>query len=483
MRPRVPSPHALFGRVPSPRVLFPLARLSLPRVLLALLLAWAAPALAPAQGIDGQDAGERPAAAELRADRERDVLIAERVRNALRGVSLLSRVRVEASGGVVTLTGRAPDAEAIARAAAIAEAVEGVAAVNNEVEEVTDLDERLDIFLERTERRLWQALAFLPLLLVALAVLAAIVLFGRWLSRRRWPFRRVAPNAFIGGLLRQVVMIAFAVAGLVVALDILGATALLSTVLGAAGLVGLAVGFAVRDTVENYVASILLSLRQPFRPKDFVSIGEHQGSVAKLTSRATVLVTPDGNHLRIPNAVVYKAVIENFTLNPTRRFLFTLGVDADSDAGRARDVGRETLEALPFTLDDPAPQAWIDGVGDSSIGIAFAAWIDQRETDFLRARGEGMRLVKLALEDDGFLLPEPIYRLRFDGALPGAAAGAAPPGVPEASRHDADEESRAAGDVRPDDAVERRVEDVRAGTRSEDGTGADLLDEAAPREV
>ena len=77
------------------------------------------------------------------------------------------------------------------------------------------------------------------------------------------------------------------IAGVVVALDILGATALLSTILGAAGIVGLAIGFAVRDTVENFIASILLSIRQPFRPNDAIEIeGDRgQGDPSHLAAR------------------------------------------------------------------------------------------------------------------------------------------------------------------------------------------------------
>ncbi|MEZ5537828.1 MAG: mechanosensitive ion channel [Thiolinea sp.] len=72
--------------------------------------------------------------------------------------------------------------------------------------------------------------------------------------------------------------------------------------------------------MENYIASILLSLRNPFQVNDFVSIDGHDGNVLRLTSRATILISPDGNHIRIPNATVFKAVITNFTRHPERRF-------------------------------------------------------------------------------------------------------------------------------------------------------------------
>ena len=96
------------------------------------------------------------------------------------------------------------------------------------------------------------------------------------------------------------------VLGLVAALQILEATALLGAVLGGAGVIGIALGFAVRDTVDNYVSSLMLSLRQPFRANDHVVIEGHEGRVIRLTSRATILMTLDGNHLRIPNSTVFK---------------------------------------------------------------------------------------------------------------------------------------------------------------------------------
>jgi small-conductance mechanosensitive channel len=207
--------------------------------------------------------------------------------------------------------------------------------------------------------------------------------------------------------------------GIVVALDILNATAILTGLLGAAGIVGLAVGFAVRDTVENFIASVMLSLRQPFRPNDFVDIEGSLGSVIRLTSRATILLDPDGNHLRLPNSFVFKAKIINFTRNAERRFGFALGIDPGDDLAEAKRIGLETLRGLDFVLDDPRPQVWIRDAGDSTITVEFYGWIDQRETDFMVARGEALRLVMAALTRADIGLPEPTYRLNLlGGGLP-----------------------------------------------------------------
>ena len=136
---------------------------------------------------------------------------------------------------------------------------------------------------------------------MALLSLLAFWFAGRLFTRWSALFERMAPNAFLQGFVKSAVRLAFLVVGLLVAADILGATALLGSVMGAAGVLGLAVGFAVRDTIENYIASILLSLRQPFSPGDHILVEGQEGHVTLLNSRATVLITPGGEHvLEIP---------------------------------------------------------------------------------------------------------------------------------------------------------------------------------------
>ncbi len=115
-------------------------------------------------------------------------------------------------------------------------------------------------------------LAYLPLIVVAFLVVWLFAALGRRASRLERPFRRLGHNPFLGDLARQGVRAAFFLVGVLIALEILDATALVGAVLGTAGVIGIAVGFAFRDLVENYIASILLSLRQPFTANDFIDI-------------------------------------------------------------------------------------------------------------------------------------------------------------------------------------------------------------------
>ena len=161
---------------------------------------------------------------------------------------------------------------------------------------------------------------------------------------------------------------------------------------------GLAIGFAVRDTVENFIASVMLSFRQPFRPNDTVEINGDQGKVIRLTSRATILLSFDGNHIRIPNATVFKSRIINFSQNAERRFMFSIMIARGSDLQMTRDLMEDTIQALPFVIETPAASVWIDTLEAAGTVLVATGWINQTDTSLSMAKGEAIRQVKIALQ-------------------------------------------------------------------------------------
>lgn len=439
---------------------------------LALALFCSGPAPAQTQGEPVQTEG----AIEVGEAAVSDGEIRERIEMLLSQIDDYGNVGVAVTGGVVTLSGEVLDNRVQDELTAIVNRVTGVVAIENNTDISASLEERLEPAVDRIVGRGRNILANAPIFLVALGVLLAISIFGWFVTSRAGIWHRLAPNSFIADVYRAVARILFVVLGIVVALDILNATALLGAVLGAAGVVGLALGFAVRDTVENFIASILLSLRQPFRPNDFVEIDGDTGSVARLTSRATILISAEGNHIRIPNATVFKGRIVNYTRDPQRRFDFDLGVDAECDLAAALATATNAINALPFVLRDPEVSAWVKEVGDSNVILTFTGWVNQRETNFLKARGEAIRIAKNALEAAGFGLPEPIYRLRVDdrSRLGALTKKTAPTPQPAPPRPKADTPLPSAADP---ERTEDATEDAIARERSATDTGEDLLSE------
>lgn len=410
-----------------------------------------------------------------------DDRIAKRIEGIFAAVPALKAVKVSVSQGVVTLSGTVPAPEDVARAEQIATRIVGVVTVENGIERSISVEDSVHN-LGGVSQKFGTFVKMLPLIGAAVVLAGLIALLGHFLSSLTWLWQRVAPNMFLSELISSAIRFVFAAGGIIIALQMLGAGALLGAVLGGAGIVGIALGFAMRDTIENYVASVMLSVRQPFRANDWVVIDQYEGRVIRLTSRATILMTLDGNHLRIPNSMVFKAVILNYTRNPQRRFEFELGIDADSDPNSARHIGLAALSKLDFVLNDPPPAARLVNVGDSNIVMKFLGWIDQNHTDWYKARSRAIPAVKAALEGAGFALPEPIYRLRFDPNVPlslkdvtHAAGVAGAPHTPVPSVETDDDLEH----VEPDPVITQMVEKEREATSASE---KDLLDPNRPVE-
>ncbi len=437
-------------------------------IALALLLA----ASAAAQTLPGlPGAGQEEAAPPLQrtlsveSSAATDRAIRKRLAGIYAEVGGLEGIEVEVAAGVVTLRGEVLSSAARAKAEGIARQLQDVVDVENELEEVRDLARRLRPAIEHLRERALGLVGWLPLLGVALLAFVLFLVLARLITSWEWPFRRLASNPFARDLLRQAVRSLIVLAGIVFALEILDATALVAALAGVAGLVGLALGFAFRDLAENYIASVLLSMRQPFLPNDHVRVEGQEGHVLRLTSRATLLLTLDGNHVRIPNATVFKGILINYTRNPRRRFEFQLGVAPETDLSTALSRGLEVLATMEGVLDEPQPAAWIHTLGDSTVVLLFLGWVDQREVDFAKARSEAIRRVKEDFDAAGIGMPEPGVRvLRAAETEPQAVAGA----------RTAPSEAAPAPDMAPEKHIEREVEEERA-----EAGDADLLDPEA----
>ena len=343
--------------------------------------------------------------------------IQQRISGIFSEIDGLQAVSVSVNQGVVTLTGETPNEKKAQQAINLTNRLTDVVTVEDRINRTLDVQDNVSTVYQSLKAQTKNLVKALPLLLVGIVLFALVTWFGSWLSNRQKMWQRLTPNPFVAELLAKTVKVIFIIFGLILALSLIGAETILGTLLGGAGVIGIAVGFAVKDTIENYIASLMLSIRQPFRARDHILINNQEGIVVRLTSRATILMTLDGNQLRIPNAEVFKATILNYTKNPERRFTFELGVDANDDPLAAIKVGIDAICQLGFALDKPKVTAVIKEVGESNIVLQFQVWVNQLEADFSKARSIAIRETKHALEDEGFTLPEPIYQLRFNHKL------------------------------------------------------------------
>ncbi|MCA9499932.1 MAG: mechanosensitive ion channel [Nitrospira sp.] len=346
------------------------------------------------------------------ADKVEDRLITQRLAEVFQNLPELANVDIAVKAGVVRLTGQTSTKDAHEQALELAGRVEGVVSVTDEITQKREVRERLTVVQEKMVDELNNFISYLPLLIIGFTVFLVFWFLASFIAKWDTLYKKITPQVFLQSLTKQIVRGTVIFIGFVVMLEILDATALLGTIVGVAGVMGLAIGFALRDTVENYIASILLSIRQPFRPLDHIVLEHYEGLVMKLTSRETILMTLDGNHVRIPNATVYKGIILNYSRNPKRRFSFEAGIDNAVNIKSALQLAIKTLEQTSGVIDDPPVRCAVEKLGDSNVVLKMFAWTTQDLYDFGKVKSEAIRAVKEAFDLANYEMPEPIYRLK-----------------------------------------------------------------------
>jgi small-conductance mechanosensitive channel len=380
-----------------------------------------------------------------------DSVLQVRLQGIYDQVDAFRGIKVTVRQGVVQLSGTVVQPQQAVEAVELARGLDGVVYVENDVSAETDLADRVTPAISRLQSYGTALVEFLPVGLIALLVVLVTIGAGRWIGDWEVPRRmRLSPMAW--GLVRRVLQFVVGLLGLVVTFDLLGVTSLVGALLGTAGVAGLAVGFAFRDIIENYLAGLLLSLRQPFRVNDVVAIADHEGRVVRLTARELVLLTFEGNHVRLPNATVFKSVLVNYTLNPRRLFSFDVGVGVGEDLAVAQRIGLDTLDGMKGVMEEPPPFCRVEELGDSSVRLRFHGWVHQESADFFKVRSEAIRLVKQAFDESAIDMPEPTYRLQL------YQAGEGPPRAPKTPEEPVAEQLETV-DVSPDGRLEEQVEE------------------------
>ena len=383
------------------------------------------PFMSDAMGQERSDtlsAASQPANEPISEEQRADRALESRLTMVFDEFERFRRVRVNVKAGVVRLSGIVPSAEVREQAESLASKLPDVLFVVNELESDTDLETRVSPAIENIQDQARTLVAYLPIIGIALLVLVIFWMLGRWAGRLEKPLARLGIPPMLRTLIGRLVSVVVFIIGLVLALDILGVATLVGTVLGAAGVAGIAIGFAFKDIVENYLAGILLSIRRPFSLNDHIKIDDVEGKVLSLSSRELLLMTLDGNHVRLPNSTVFKGTIFNYTRNPRRRFDFSVGVGSDEDLVLVSELGLATLKAIPGIMEDPGPAMIIRELGDSNVVVTFFAWVDQDIADFGKVRSAGIRLVKTAYDEAEISMPEPIYSIRMEDVTPAERA-------------------------------------------------------------
>ncbi len=179
----------------------------------------------------------------------------------------------------------------------------------------------------------------------------------------------------------------------------------LSGLLVAGGIAGIVIGFASQTVVSNFISGLFLLIEKPIKIGDGVSIGDVGGVVKDIRILSTTIRTWDGIYVRIPNEKVFTSNIKNFVAHAARRFEYKIGIRYKDDAEKAIEVIKKLLEEHPFILKEPAPQIFVEELGDSSVNLAVRIWAPS--TVWFSVKTEMLWKIKVALEKEGIQIPFP----------------------------------------------------------------------------
>lgn len=265
----------------------------------------------------------------------------------------------------------------------------------------------------------------LPKFTVALAILLLFYAIGKVFRHffkqrleQRWSGSIIA--SFLGSVAKWI----FYFTGIALALYIMGFGGIAGSLLAGAGVSAIIIGFAFKDIAENFLAGILLALNRPFSVNDIVEIEGYKGTIRKLELRTTHMRMADGRDVFIPNSMIVKSVLTNYTQDNLIRQDFMVGLDSSDDIIAARKLILDYLITNKNVLQNPVPNVLTSNLGVNTVDITVYFWINVFVTSeepnpnrtIETVKSSVMRNVKELLLRNGFSMPANIMELKAHDA-------------------------------------------------------------------
>jgi small-conductance mechanosensitive channel len=177
----------------------------------------------------------------------------------------------------------------------------------------------------------------------------------------------------------------------------------ITAVLGAAGVAGVAIGFASQTSLSNLISGLFLVLERPFKIGDWIEVDGSSGTVHSIELLSTYLRTLDNRMVRVPNEMLAKSKLVNLTHYPVRRIDLEIGVSCKEDVARVMRIFREVIIANPACFNEPEPLIALRGFGASSLDFLVAVWVDRKE--LFATRTSLLKDIKERFDREGVELP------------------------------------------------------------------------------
>lgn len=234
----------------------------------------------------------------------------------------------------------------------------------------------------------------LPNIMAGILILLLFLGFSYAIKRLVDAYFAKRDRVDLGRLLSDVVFWFLAILGALIALTIIMPSVQPVNLISGLGLGSLAIGFAFKDILQNWLAGLLILLRLPFRRGDQIQVGEIEGTVERIEPRATIIRTYDGKDIVVPNTTIYTNEVIIQTSQPRRRVEIEITVGYDYEIDFITEIILEALKPIEEILDKPAPQILCWELGSTSLGLKIRWWIRSERSQEVISRARAVQAIK-----------------------------------------------------------------------------------------
>ena len=282
--------------------------------------------------------------------------------------------------------------------------------------EFPKIDEVYKLLSEKLESWVEGGITLLPNIVVAFFIAIAFGIIAKVIGNVAGKImRRTFESRQIASLLTSIIKSIVLIAGIFIALDFVGLKGTVTSLLAGAGIVGLAIGFAFQDMTENFIAGVAMGIRKPFEIGDVIEAEGVFGNVKEINLRNTLVETFYGQLEVIPNKILFRNILTNYSYLGYRRIEIPVGISYADDIEEAAKVITDAMNEKDYVIKKEETAVYAESFGDSSINLLLWFWIRYPgEPGFMVVRHDAISTVKTVLEENDILIPFPIRTLDFN---------------------------------------------------------------------
>lgn len=247
--------------------------------------------------------------------------------------------------------------------------------------------------------------ALLPQIGLAIIIFILLWIIAGFVSRFVTSAVASRANKGVGTAVGRIVHIALLFVAFLFSIAIITPSVGAAQLLQVLGVGSVAIGFAFRDILQNFLAGLLILLRQPFKTGDWIVFGEFEGTVTEISTRSTWLKTFDGKDIAVPNGQLFTNAVSIITKDPIARSQYDVGIDYNADINKAKKIALEIMEANPKVIADKGPDVGVNALGDSAVILRMRWW--SKTSDMYGLKQELLQAVKEAYDENSIDLPFP----------------------------------------------------------------------------